>query len=77
MAPHLPNPTLFWVNYNSWEAAKFSTNDQYGGKSYTWDSTPLIGLQCTTLHLVCGLRSRVIQYNWVNEEDLSSGGAWE
>ena len=73
-APHLPNPTWFWVNYNSWKSAKPSTNDQYGGKSHTGDSTPLIGFQCTPLHLVCGLRYRVILYNSVNEEDLSSEG---
>ena len=47
------------------------------GWSPTGYCTPLIGFQCIPLHLVFGLRSMVISYNSVNEEDLSSWGAWE
>ena len=44
-----------------------------GGQSHTWGSTPPIRFQCTPLHLVCGPRSRVIQYNSVNKEDMWKG----
>ena len=39
----------------------------------TMIKTVFFGFQCTTLHLVFGHRSRIIQYNSVNEEDMWKG----
>ena len=39
----------------------------------TWVFVPLLDSRATSLRLVFGLRSRIIQYNSVNEEDMWKG----
>merc|ERR1739836_87307 len=47
-----------------------STSGHYGGKSQTVTFYPTIGLQYTTFHKVIDPKTRDIQCNMVNEEDL-------
>ena len=52
-------------------AVEPSTYGQYGGGQSKFDLfTPPIGVQCTPLHIVCGLKLKAIFYNSVNDDDM-------